>query len=321
MSSKGFRLPTPFQSHIKWSESGYPCLSILSGKPSDTSYVHLGIYLSHPFYCPPQTSDFKELHLHWAWQASGPTATAPHRKQVLLSLHTSSLCEGPGIPTYHMWPHFLNSHRARRGMETSWKHVFLCRSPVPRKQQCALSLGSVFHFLHYIHSSWVWGPHTHLQVKEEPKICKMPSSACLFLQGKPPQNQKVGHPEVLRVILIQQFFQAQNLLFFILIWSSNILVSSVSHCSLLFPTCIALLLSDHPFQRPCLFSRASCSVEPPCLLGSQKRGPQPQCTNFLSRTFQHLQMTWALESFSWFPFLAYFSSVIFIIGNVSTLVA
>lgn len=56
--------------------------------------------------------------------------------------------------------------------------------------------------------------HTHLQVKEEPKICKMPSSACLFLQGKPPQNQRVGHPEVLRVSPIQQFFQAQNSLFF-----------------------------------------------------------------------------------------------------------
>lgn len=160
MSSKGFRPPTSFQSHIKCSESGYPCLSILSGKPSGTSYV-LFCHLPEPPLLLPTTNLWLQraatsLSLTGIWA----TATAPHRKQVLLALHTLLPRDGCGIPTSHMWPQFLNSHHARVGMKTSQKHVFLCRSPVPRKQQRALGLGSELHFLHCTHSSWVWGPHT-----------------------------------------------------------------------------------------------------------------------------------------------------------------
>lgn len=151
------------------------------------------------------------------------------------------------------------------------------------------------------------------------------SSACLFLQGKPPHDQNAGHPEVLSVIPIQQFSQPQNPLSFILVRSFNILVNSISHYSLLFPTCTALSLSDPPLRCLCLSSRAdrkraNCSVGPPCLQGPKERFPNPNALTFLPKACSICTWLELLILFSWFPLLAFFLSVILTIGNVSALV-
>lgn len=127
------------------------------------------------------------------------------------------------------------------------------------------------------------------------------SSACLFLQGKPPQDQKVGHPEVLTVIPIQQFSQPPE---YIIFYSSMIIQhSNSSHITLFsFIPNMHCTLAQWPSFEVALFvfqvrqeeGQLLCgAILPP---GSQGEVPQPHCTTFPSKTLQHLHMIWPLDS-------------------------
>lgn len=260
MSSKGFRPPTSFQSQIKCSDSGYPCLSILSGKPSDTSYVLFCHFPEPPLLLPTTDLWLQRAETSLSLTGIWATATAPHRKQVLLALHTL-------LPQWWTWhSHFSHvasvsefpSCQTRHGDITETRVSVQISSPSKAATCPGPPLRIACPPLHTFFLS-VKPTHTY-RLRRNPKYAKMPSSACLFLQGKPPQNQRVGHPEVLRVSPIQQFFQAQNSLFFILVWSSNVLVSSVSH--------IILFYSQHALHYcsvTLLFSGLVCFPGPAAL--------------------------------------------------------
>lgn len=151
VSSKRFRLPTSFQSHIVLRvRLPLPQHSVWGIRYLVCTFCHLpeqSLLLSTT-NLSLQSCVFMEADTHLGQQPLLLTGS-----RVFCHFTSSSLCDGPGTPTSHMWPHFLNSHHARRGRETSWKHVFLCRFPVPRKQQRALGLGSLLCFLHYTRSS------------------------------------------------------------------------------------------------------------------------------------------------------------------------
>lgn len=133
-------------------------------------------------------------------------------------------------------------------------------------------------------------------------------SACLFLQGRPPQDQT---PATQKHLAWSPSTSVSNprihyFIFFISIWSSNILASTVSYYSLFFPTGIALLPSDPAFDGFVFQDRHEegqllCEAIPACQ-APKGEVPHTHCTNFLETSSI---CTW-LESlilFSWLPFL------------------